>query len=267
MYNEVEQSLIKTVELLIKNGKFNKKIRMGKKLDYELFSIPYFYEILSCILKSVNIKFNTFLENAIKNIVELNTNNEMIYKYSSLKSNKFSIAIQSEKEIEDYLLECQLNLNGEQNLLVKYNELVDKIIKIENSQDATIVIKHDIDLLFKDKTTNCIYYTEIKYNDDHDTGKFMDINRKFLKTYAYLIRELKITNKEQLKPILMYFNKKRMKGNIYLPESENIYRGNKFFDTFTNVDYKYLDKCFKTISESKEVIAKFNKLYKYIMNI
>ena len=34
-----------------------------------------------------------------------------------------------------------------------------------------IQVKHDIDLVFKDRKTGIIYYVEIKYNDDHDTGK------------------------------------------------------------------------------------------------
>ena len=68
---------------------------------------------------------------------------------------------------------------------------------------------HDIDLIFRDKTTGVYYYLEIKYNDDHDTGKFVDINRKFIKTYAYLVNELKITNSNQLVPILFFFNNKK----------------------------------------------------------
>jgi hypothetical protein len=65
----------------------------------------------------------------------------------------------------------------------------------------------------------------------------------------------------------MFFNKKRMKGNIYLPENEVIYRGNRFFEKFTNIDYEYLDECFRNISESKEVVEKFDDLYKRIMAI
>lgn len=266
--NEIEKSIIEAVEQLINNSTSKSKISsIMKKHDVKLHFVPYNYRILGGILQSMNIQFGNFLEVAIKNIVELNPNNEILNKFSGRKSNKFSITLQSENEIDGYILECQTNSVDEKELSIRLNKLLDRIIHFENTEIPIIEVKHDIDLLFKDKKSNCIYYAEIKYNDDHDTGKFMDINRKFLKTYAYLIRELKITKKEQLKPILMYFNKKRMKGNIYLPENENIYRGNKFFDTFTTVNYEYLDTCFKNISESKAVIANFNQLYKDIMEI
>jgi hypothetical protein len=126
--------------------------------------------------------------------------------------------------------------------------------------------KHDVDILFKDRITKAVYYAEVKYNDDHDTGKFTDINRKFLKTYAYLARVLKQDNSDvKLKPLLIYFNDKKMKGNIYLPESEVIYRGKRFFDEFTTVDYAELEKCIDSISESDGTINMFRKLYDKIV--
>ena len=89
------------------------------------------------------------------------------------------------------------------------------------------------------------YYLEVKYNDDYDTEKLVDINRRFIRTSAYLINELNITSIEQFKPILFFFNNKKMSGNIYIPESTNIYRGKKFFDEFLDIDYdvvmKYTD--------------------------
>ena len=69
-----------------------------------------------------------------------------------------------------------------------------------NVNSDTITITHDVDILFKNLHNNTYYYVEVKYNDDHDTGKFVDINRKFLKTYAYLKRALGIN--VNLKPIL-----------------------------------------------------------------
>ena len=50
------------------------------------------------------------------------------------------------------------------------------------------------------------YYLEVKYNDDYDTEKLVDINRRFIRTSAYLINELNITSIEQFKPILFFFN-------------------------------------------------------------
>ena len=50
-------------------------------------------------------------------------------------------------------------------------------------------IRIGIDALFQPNEESYVY-VEIKYNDDHDTGKFVDINRKFIKTYAGLVNDL-----------------------------------------------------------------------------
>ena len=125
--------------------------------------------------------------------------------------------------------------------------------------------KHDIDLLFRNKVAGKYYYLEIKYNDDHDTGKFVDINRKFIKTYAYLTKELGIKSIDELTPILFFFNNKKMKGNPYIPESTNIRRGEKFFDEYlSNISYKELSDYMTSLSESDEVRKMFDDLYKKV---
>ncbi|MDY6119793.1 MAG: hypothetical protein SPI03_00425 [Campylobacter sputorum] len=95
--------------------------------------------------------------------------------------------------IDTYITNAQTKTNFD--ILKEFRTLQYQILNDESIE--TINLRHDIDLLFKDKN-NKIYYLEIKYNDDHDTGKFMDINRKFIKTYAYLVRELN----QDIKPIL-----------------------------------------------------------------
>ena len=119
---------------------------------------------------------------------------------------------------------------------------------------------------FKDKKNEVYYYVELKYNDDHDTGKFVDINRKFIKTYAGLVKILNIKDKNFLKPILYYLMKKIMKGNIYVPEEKYIYRGDKLFKEFFNTKYEDLDNYLKNISEDKEILDIFDNLYKKVRN-
>ena len=127
-----------------------------------------------------------------------------------------------------------------------------------------ITTKHDVDVLFKDNRSGTYYYIELKYNDDHDTGKFVDINRKFLKTYAGLVKRLAVKDIKQLKPILYYLNRKTMKGNIYLPEEKYIYRGEKLFEEFLTMKYNDLDGYLKNVSEDKEIVEIFDNLYKKI---
>lgn len=164
--------------------------------------------------------------------------------------------------IDEYITNCQL---GDEGYCIENFPKLRKAI-IEDTSSEVNRFRHDIDLLFKDKFTGVIYYLEIKYNDDHDTGKFVDINRKIIKTYGYLVRELEINNDESLVPILFFFNNKKMKGNPYLPEESNIRRGSRFFKEFLDIEYSDISNYMETLSESQEVVEMFSDLYTKIMS-
>lgn len=184
---------------------------------------------------------------------------EILENYSGKKSNAFKISNSNNERVDRFISRCQIeNLD----LDVEFAKL---LLEIKNDTDDNLSeIKHDIDILFKNKETGVIYYLEVKYNDDHDTGKFVDINRKFIKTYAYLVKEF---DNQEIVPILFFFNNKKMKGNIYVPELTNIRRGKHFFDEFLNVSYDDVDDYMKNLSESQENIKAFNELYQKIITL
>lgn len=246
--------LLKAVSELIAKSGSDKKIKsLMKKHINKLHFIPFEYRILGGILQSMNIQFGNFIEELMQILVK-NSGFEVL-NLSGSKNNKFAISKEIEARIDSYILNAQTNASFEVDR--EFGALQDEIIN-DKSQNL-VFLKHDIDLLFK--KDNQIIYAEIKYNDDHDTGKFIDINRKFIKTYAYLVRKFNIKTKQELKPILFYFNNKKMKGNIYLPEGENIYRGERFFDEFLNVKYDDLQKELLGFSQSRENLMKFDELY------
>lgn len=267
MNDKITVSISDAVDKLILNSTNEKKLNaIRKKHTTKVHFVPVKYRVLGGILQSMNIQFGNFLENTIRNIVELHPNNTIVDKYSGKKSNKFKLSKKTSLLIDEYIISCQTENYTEEQLTEKYINLLKKIILNENFEKETINFAQDIDLLFRQNAEGKYIYVEIKYNDDHDTGKFIDINRKFLKTFALLVRELHIKDLSEIKPVLMYFNNKKKKGNIYLPEGLAIYRGKHFFDIFTNVDYEDIDNCFKNISESKLLNDKFDELYNTIMN-
>lgn len=267
MNEQIKQSISRAVDELIENSINKNKLKnMYKKHYQKVHFIPVKYRVLGGILQSMNIQFGNFLEKTIKNIIEILPNNQIIKEYSGLKSNKFKLSKKTIILIDEYIMSCQINSYSENELKDNYLNLLKQIIKNENEENETEIFTQDIDLLFKQINKNRFVYVEIKYNDDHDTGKFIDINRKFLKTIALLIRELSIKNISEIKPVLMYFNNKKMKGNIYIPEDLAIYRGKKFFEKFSNVSYEEIDECFKSISENDLINNKFENLYNMIIN-
>lgn len=262
MNNNIEKIINETISNMINKASSDKKINeMTKKHNKKVHFIPKKYRVFGGILQSLNIQFGNFLPELLSVIISKDNRYEIISKYSGKRNNKFSISITNEKLIDNYITRCQT----EDILLnIEFLKLMSNII--DNNDDNMIYFNHDIDLLFKDKKTEIYYYLEIKYNDDHDTDKFVGINRKFIKTSAYLIKELNIKQIENFKPILFFFNNKKFNGNIYVPEETNIYRGKRFFDEFLNIDYVELEKYLLNISESTDSKKLFDNLYEKIVN-
>lgn len=265
--NVLDKVMKKSIEVMISNAGSDKKIGvLKKKHEKKIHFIPIKYRVFGGIMQSMNIQFGNFIEEAIHQILLANKNNEIIEKYSGKRSNKFYTSKKTERLIDQYITDCQTYSYSEAEQTTNYNRLLEMICENEKDEDLEVInFKHDVDVLFKDNISGITYYVEIKYNDDHDTGKFTDINRKLLKTYAYLVRELKIYDKDKFRPMLFYFTNKRMKGNIYIPESE-IYRGNRFFDKYTTIKYADLEEYMLSISENEETINQFNDMYNKVVN-
>lgn len=265
--NVLDQVMKKSIEIMISNAGSEKKInKLKKKHEKKIHFIPIKYRVFGGIIQSMNIQFGNFIEEAIHQILLANKNNKIIEEYSGKRSNKFCISKKTERLIDQYITDCETHTYSEEEQKINYNKLLEMIVENEKNENLeTINFKHDVDVLFKDNISGITYYVEIKYNDDHDTGKFIDINRKLLKTYAYLVRELKIYDKDKFKPMLFYFTNKRMKGNIYIPENE-IYRGSRFFDKYTTIKYSDLEDYMLNISEDEETISQFNDMYNKVVN-
>lgn len=259
--NMINEAVINIINKCSSSSKIN---RLKSKHEVKVHFIPKKYRIFGGLLQSMNIQFGNFIEELMAVLIKNESKYEIISEYSGKKSNNFKLSSSNGARIDNFITKCQTeNINIDKEFPNLLNEIVRDIIN--DNQSKTEHFKHDIDLLFKDKNTNKIYYLEIKYNDDHDTGKFVDINRKFIKTYAYLAKELNIKKSNDLVPILFFFNNKRMKGNIYVPEETNIKRGQKFFDEFLSVKYSDVDSYMATLSESKAVKKMFDDLYNKIM--
>ena len=202
MNTNVETMINQAVmNMLNKCGATAKIKHLLKKHDIKIHFIPKKYRVFGGLLQSMNIQFGNFIEELMAVLIANENRFEVITKYKSKRSNTFKLSDSNETKIDAYITKCQTNEDFDINY--EFPKLLDSIIA---DDDVKLnIFKHDIDLLFKDKETGVIYYLEMKYNDDHDTGKFVDINRKLIKTYAYLTREFNITSKEKLVPILFFF--------------------------------------------------------------
>lgn len=263
MKNNLENIIIKAVSNIINNSINDKKIyELKENHNKKIHFIPKRYRIFGGLLQSMNIQFGNFIEELMALIISNENKLKILEEYNGKKNNKFYLSDTNIKRIDDYIAKCQYEHTAD--LEKEFRLLQNEIIKDKGNN--FIEVKCDIDLIFSDNKN--IYYLEVKYNDDHDTGKFVNINKKFITTYGAIATELKNKNfKETVIPILFYFTNKKMKGNNYIPEKTNIRRGKRFFDEFLSIKYDDLEKCLSNISENKKNIEIFDELYKKIMDI
>ena len=187
MDKSAKQLIDNAVLKIIKNSSSEKKLKkFDKKHTKKTHFIPKEYRIFAGVLQSMNIQFGNFIETLMEMLISNEANYEICTDYSGKKSNNFKLSQHNDSLIDSYITHCQ---DSDYNSPDNFNKLLNDIIKnCNNDSDNDMILKHDIDLLFKNTENDITYYLEIKYNDDHDTGKFVDINRKFIKTYAYLVK-------------------------------------------------------------------------------
>lgn len=220
--------------------------------------IPIRYRILGGILQGLNIKFGNFIEMLIRNLVDIDTNIQVMP--DSGKKIRLFFTPETDTLIDSYITHRQLP-DSPDDCTPFFDHLLDQILEIENhslESDRQGIVK-DIDGLFVTKD-GLMVYTELKYNDDHDTGKFADINRKFIKTWAGLAVRLNIKKTSDLLPILYYFNATKRYGPIHTP-SRNIMRGPQLFDTFLQTKYDDVDQYLSEIGDDPEILKIFDDLY------
>lgn len=259
MNNSVRDLITKTISQILKDSTSDAQIRQLKmKHEDKVHFIPIKYRIIGGVLQSLNIKFGNFIENLIGNIVEIDSGVEVMR--DSGKKIRLYFTPATDSLVDTYITERQLPNSGD-DCTVPFNKLLNDIIGIERSATDSQrqgIIK-DIDSLFR-TNNGLMVYAEIKYNDDHDTGKFADINRKFIKTWAGLAVRLNIKSPTELTPIIYYFNPTKRYGPIHTP-SKNIMRGPQLFEAFLETKYSEVDQCMSDIGDDPDIMAIFDKMY------
>lgn len=261
--DELSQLLEDSInELIGGNVGFEKKIgELLKKHEKKTHFIPIKYRVLGGFLQSLNIKFGNFIEILLPKII----NSEDLGNYETVKdvSGKKDITLELEED-------CERAIDNYVNHPKDYSEqefdkLLSIIFKNQNNDSLNFNSEvFDIDLMLK-KNSGEYIYVEIKYNDDHDTGKFSDINRKFLKTFAGLVRKYGIKDKTKVSPILYYFNQHRRYKNKYLKEHEMIMRSKELFERLElKITFEEISDLLFKISENLE--EDFDELKDKIFN-
>ena len=186
MTETIQITVRKAVEHLIKATNSPEKIRESfEKHKEKLHFIPLKYRVLGGLLQSLNIKFGNFLEKLLDLVIKIDSTVEVHPRSGTRFPLRFTA--ETDAEIDAYITSRQLPESPD-TCDQQFKELLESIVATERAKTKEKkAITKDIDALFRSGGDNFVY-VEIKYNDDHDTGKFADINRKFIKTFAGLVR-------------------------------------------------------------------------------
>jgi hypothetical protein len=261
--NNYIQALIRRVATsMVEETMQNQKIIDSFRVQSEkTHFIPKQYRVIGGLLQSLNIRFGNFLELLLREII-ISDPLVSIMDLSGRKV-KLSFSNKSDEAIDRYISDRQQPGSGK-DCSQEFETLMRQIIINENQKNSpTLEQGKDIDCLFMTKKDNKIFYVEVKYNDDHDTGKFVDINRKIIKTYAGLVNTLKITDRKFLELYLWYFTPVKRWISLYLPE-ENILRGPQLFERYFDTKYEDIDFYLQNIGEDPDMLRLFDELYRNI---
>jgi len=203
--------------------------------------MPAHLRVLGGYLQSLNIRYGGFIEKEIEKAIYILSRHgltkfNVVPEYSGKKL-ILKLEENSRKAIDDYVSEGKIQQKASEQ---EFSELLNTIFRYQTSPEGKLESrKLDVNSLLRvrDDNRDRYYYIEVKYCDDHDTGKFVSINRKFLYTFAGLIHELrihgKIHSKDDIVPILYYFEDGLKKyENVFLIEGTNVLRGKQLFELF-----------------------------------
>jgi len=264
MNSEINKIIQQTILEMIDESSSEEKIHSFTEIhNSKIHFIPLRYRIFGAILQSLNIKFGNFIETLISNIVEID--NGVTNLPESGEKVKLWFTHQTDALIDTYITERQL-LTSPDDCTPQFDGLLREILMIERAairRDRQGLVK-DVDALFQ-TSDGLRIFAEVKYNDDHDTGKFADINRKFIKTWAGLAVRFGISSPDELFPVLYYFNPTKRYGPIHTP-SRNIMRGAQLFDAYLETKYEDVDSYLSIIGEDPEVLKIFDDIYDRVRN-
>lgn len=193
--------------------------------------------VRGAIHQSLNIKFGRSIESMLSRIIDASSHLKL-HEFSG-KRVELPVSTRKVKLIDDYVNNRPIS---NQTVNADFHNL-----KKDLKRKAPISDKKrmDVDLLFQTRGGK-LTFVEVKYNDDHDTGKYPDIYRKALKTGI----ALELETKKPVETFVYYFNPGERNLIKYFPNSNQLY-GEDFFAKYRLGSYQQV--C-SEISKYQEII-------------
>src|SRR3972149_5868484 len=150
MYSQVRETIRKTVLQMLDESMSPENIRkMAGKHEEKIHFVPIPYRIIGGILQGLNIKFGNFIEQLLRNIVEIDAGVKAMDDPG--KKIKLFFTHQTDALIDTYITERQLP-NSPDDCTDMFEALLNEILQLESaaSDDQRQGIVKDVDGLFQD---------------------------------------------------------------------------------------------------------------------
>lgn len=200
--------------------------------------------VRGAIHQSLNIKFGSSIESMLSRIIDASSHLNL-HEFSG-KRIVLPVSAKKVKLIDDYV---NNRADSTKTVNVDFGNLR-KALKSKAPVSGTK--RMDVDLLFQTRNGK-MFYVEVKYNDDHDTGKYPDIYRKALNTGI----SLELATKKPVETFVYYFNSGERNLLKYFPDSNQLY-GKVFFTKFGLGSYQLV--CTEIRKYQKVIDSNFKRL-------
>jgi hypothetical protein len=210
----------------------------------KIHAVSVEYRVRGAIHQSLNIKFGSSIESMLSRIIDA-SGHLKLHAFSG-KRIDLPVATKKVKLIDDYVNNRPKSVK---TVNADFGNLKNALKRKAPISDTK---RMDVDLLFQTRGGK-LYYVEVKYNDDHDTGKYPDIYRKALKTGI----SLELETKKPVETFVYYFNSGERNLVKYFPNSNQLY-GKDFFTKFKLGSYQQV--CSEISKYQKIIDMKFKRL-------
>jgi len=219
--------------------------RVRRKNESKTHFIPLGVRVFSGVVQAMNIRYGNFIQAFMNALVAREPTLEL--HSSSGRRVDFEIPNSLDAIVDGYIMERKRSSSDDP--YQEYSSMRDAWSVLEETDQ--ISAPNDIDLLFRDSDGQ-MTYVELKFNDDHDTGKHPDIFRKIIKTGL----AIEVQVQEPVLPCVYFFNPGERNLVKFLPDGQRFF-GRSFFERFLSVDYGGVAEALSKVGSDPAVQRRF----------
>jgi hypothetical protein len=219
--------------------------RVRRKNASKTHFIPLGVRVFSGVVQAMNIRYGNFIQ-AVMNALVAREPSLKLHPSSGRRVD-FRIPGSLDAVVDNYITQRKRSSSVDPDN--DYSAMRGSWLASDKSN--LIASPNDVDLLFRDSSGQ-MTYVELKFNDDHDTGKHPDIFRKLIKTGL----AIEVQAREPVLPCVYFFNPGERKLVKFLPDEQRLF-GQDFFQRYLTIDYKEVADALSRVSIDTAIKKKF----------